>query len=271
MRRPGRPPRRGGPPLQPQPRRRDEQEPLPVRQHRPGANTRAGTATRPTRGAPHTIGARGPAPVPRGIRHVRIRSARRWPPTTSSRPTPRGRGAAASAPSTGSPLEVAGRHRVRPARPERRRQVDHRQDPHHAVAAGLRQRARSPASTCSPRRTPSGTRSGSSRRSRRAIRWPPAGENLELAGRIQGLSRADARARAARAARPVRPRRRRRPARQDLVGRDGPQARRRDRARAPPAGALPRRADHRSRPARPARRCGPRSRACPPASRSPCC
>ena len=56
----------------------------------------------------------------------------------------------------GLSLEVDRRHRLRAARPERRRQVDHRQDPHHAVPAGLRQRARSPASTS--RRDPDAVR-----------------------------------------------------------------------------------------------------------------
>ena len=43
---------------------------------------------------------------------------------------------------------------------------------------------------------------------------------------------------------------------QDLVRRHGPQARRRHRARPPPAGAVPRRADHRARPRGARRACG---------------
>ncbi len=73
-------------------------------------------------------------------------------------------------------------------------------------------------------------------------------ENLVLAARIQGLNRTDAHDRAGWLLEPVRDRRRRRPAGAHLVGRHGPQARRGDRARAPTAGAVPRRADHRPRP-----------------------
>ncbi len=118
------------------------------------------------------------------------------------------------------------------------------------------QRAASPASTSLA--TPDAVRRAIGLVSQKPSSDPMATgrENLVLAGRIQGLSRAEARARAPRAARPVRPRRRRRPAGQDLVGRHVPQARRRDRARAPAAGALPRRADHRPRPAGPRRDVG---------------
>ena len=76
-------------------------------------------------------------------------------------------------------------------------------------------------------------------------------ENLVLAGRLQGLSGRDAKARAERAARAVRARRRGEPPGRHLLRRDGPQARCRHRADAPPAGALPRRADHRARPGGP--------------------
>ena len=54
----------------------------------------------------------------------------------------------------------------------------------------------------------------------------------------------------------VRPRRRGRPAGEDLLRRHAAPARPRRRAGRPPAGALPRRADDRARPAQPARTCG---------------
>ena len=47
---------------------------------------------------------------------------------------------------------------------------------------------------------------------------------------------------------------------EDLLGRHAPPARPGRRAGGPPAGAVPRRAHHRARPAQPARRCGRRSR-----------
>ena len=169
-------------------------------------------------------------------------------PTRSSRPIRGGRKPPRVRALDGLTVEVARRDRVRPARPERRRQVHHRQDPLHAVPAGRRERATSPASTSCAE--PDAVRHAIGLVSQKPSSDPMATgrENLVLAARIQGLSARRRPGTRPRAARPVRPRRRRRPARQDLVRRDGPQARRRDRARAPPAGAVPRRAHHRPRP-----------------------
>ena len=68
---------------------------------------------------------------------------------TSSRPTRR-RGKPPVRALDGLGFDVAAGHRLRAARPERRRQVHHRQDPLHAVARPTPARASSPAST-SPR------------------------------------------------------------------------------------------------------------------------
>ena len=86
-------------------------------------------------------------------------------------------------------------------------------------------------------------------------------ENLEMVGQLYHMPRADARARADELlerfdltdARPA-------PG-EDLLRRHAPPARPGGRARLPPAGAVPRRADHRPGPAQPARACGRRSRA----------
>ena len=175
----------------------------------------------------------------------------------------------ASARSTGSVRRGRGRQRVRAARPERRRQVDHRQDPHHAVACRTPGTRRSPASTSCAR--PDAVRRAIGLVSQKSSSDPMATgrENLVLAAPHPGpVAAGRARPARRRAARPLRPRRGRRPARQDLLRRHGAQARRRDRPGAPPAGAVPRRADDRTRSARPAPRCGPRSPGWPPTSRS---
>ena len=81
-------------------------------------------------------------------------------------------------------------------------------------------------------------------------------ENLRLVGRLTHLEPAVITRAQRRAARPVRPRRRRRPPGAHLLGRHAPAPRPRRRARAPAAGALPRRTDHRARPAEPHRAVG---------------
>ena len=135
------------------------------------------------------------------------------------------------------------------ARPERRRQDDARARAHDAAEARRRQRAGAR------------TRRGARRAALRA-RIGLAGqyaavdenltglENLVMVGRLYGDDR-EARRRAARAARAVRSRRGRPPAREDLLGRDAPAARPGRRAGRHAAGAVPRRADHRARSARP--------------------
>ena len=181
----------------------------------------------------------------------------------SSRPTPAGAARRPSAPSTASRRGRRG-SRLRAARPERRRQVHHRQDPHHpargptparATVAGARRARR-------PRRRPARDRAGLAEAVER-----PDGHRRARTSCSPGASRGcPARTRGPAAAElldAVRPRRRRGPARQDVVGRHGPQARRRDRARAPPAACC----SSTSRPPgstrRPARRCGRRSPAWP--------
>ena len=76
-------------------------------------------------------------------------------------------------------------------------------------------------------------------------------DELVSQGRAHGLSRADARRRAAGAGRGARPRCRRRPQGLDALRRPAPSARHRDGAGAPAAGAVPRRAVDRPRPAEP--------------------
>ena len=81
-------------------------------------------------------------------------------------------------------------------------------------------------------------------------------ENLEMVGRLYHLGRSGRAHARRRAARALRADRGRQAAREDLLGRHAPPARPRGGARVPPAGAVPRRADHRPRPAQPARPVG---------------
>ena len=127
----------------------------------------------------------------------------------------------------GLSLSVAAGHDLRPARPQRRRQVDDGQDPHDAHAARQRQRARRRASTCSPIRCACAARSASSARS---TGFDPRGDRAReprAPGRVLRDHRARAQAARRRTARALRPRRRRRPAGQDLLGRHAAPARHR--------------------------------------------
>ena len=92
-------------------------------------------------------------------------------------------------------------------------------------------------------------------------------ENLVMVGRLYGNRRRAAKVRAAELLERFGLDRGRRPRRQDLLGRHAPPARPRGRARRAPAGALPRRADHRARPAQPRSSCGRRSRRSSPTGR----
>ena len=149
---------------------------------------------------------------------------------------------------------------LRPARAERRRQVDDRPHPRDADAAPTRV-ARSSRATTSPRRPARcGARSATCPRRRASTARRPGSENLVLQGRLQGMRGADLERRAA-----------------DLLetfgladkanalvktysgGHEAP-ARRRDGPRPPAAGAVPRRADDGARP-RGARRDVGRARA----------
>ena len=156
----------------------------------------------------------------------------------------------------GLTFERRGRNRLRPARPERRRQVDHRQDPLHPLARRLRRRVR----RGHRRREASGPRAPRDRLRRaevgRPTRWTPA-SRTSCSPAACTACRANAAKRArGRAARPVRAPASRQAPGQDLLRRHGPQARRRDRPHAPPRGAVPRRADHRPRPRGPRRDVG---------------
>ena len=82
-----------------------------------------------------------------------------------------------------------------------------------------------------------------------------------MVGRLYHLPAGRGRAPRRRAARAPRPRRRRRPAGQDVLRRHAPPARPRRQPRRRAAGAVPRRADHRARPAQPQRALGPAARA----------
>ena len=81
-------------------------------------------------------------------------------------------------------------------------------------------------------------------------------ENLEMVGRLYHLPRGEPRARAAELLERFDLDRRRRPPRPHLLGRDAPPARPGRGAGRPPARPLPRRADHRARPAQPDRALG---------------
>ena len=95
-------------------------------------------------------------------------------------------------------------------------------------------------------------------------------ENLEMVGQLYHLPRAEARKRADELLERFELTEAAEPPRQDVLGRHAPPAGPRGRARLPPAGALPRRADHRPRPARPARHVGDDRGARRPRA-PPCC
>ena len=76
-------------------------------------------------------------------------------------------------------------------------------------------------------------------------------ENLVMFGRLQGLKKSAARARARELLERVRPGARRRPPGRHLLGRHAPTRRHRLRAGGPPRGGVPRRADHRAGSAQP--------------------
>ena len=159
----------------------------------------------------------------------------------------------------GRQLLRADGHRARAARPERRGQDHCGADPHHDPAARC-----GPGRGARPRRHPRRAGRARAHRPRRAVRRgrrEPHRPREPAHGRPAvapvEVGRAPAGRRAARA---LRSRRRGRSSRAHLLGRHAPPARPRGRARAPSAGAVPRRADHRPRPAAVARICGGSSR-----------
>ena len=152
----------------------------------------------------------------------------------------------------------AHRHRARSARPERRRQDHRRAHAHHDAPTRRRHARRCSASTC--RKNPQ--RSGRDDRPRRPVRRrrrEPHRAREPLAGRagspICRKPRSTGRAPtscSSSSSSPTPPTARCK----HVLGRHAPAARPRRRARAPPAGAVPRRAHHRARPAGPQRALG---------------
>ena len=155
----------------------------------------------------------------------------------------------------------AGRFGARPARAERRRQDDRRAHPHDAAAARHRHGRSSPGSTCSPIRPKRAARSASPASTPPSTRTSPASRTSTWSAACTTSEPSDVAGTGTRAARAVRSRRRRRPPGEDLLGRHAPPPRPRRRTRRPPAGAVPRRADHRARPAQPHRSVGRHRRA----------
>ena len=133
-------------------------------------------------------------------------------------------------------------HRLRPARPQRGREVHHRQDPHHPGPGRFRHRDGGRAG----RAGQGGPGPPRHRRGRPAQRRRPDGHRPgePPADRPHpGPARARARGAGRRAARPVRPGRRGRPARPHLLRRHAAAAGRGAGPDQPAAGAVPRRAD----------------------------
>ena len=165
------------------------------------------------------------------------------------------------APSTASTSRVPRGARLRRARPERRRQDDDDPDARHAAAARRRRRARCSATTSCARPTRCARRVSLTGQFASVDEDLTGRENLVLLGRLLGFAAPAREARARRAARRVRARRRRRPPGQDLLGRHAPPARHRRQHRRHARAAVPRRADHRARPAQPQPGLGHRPRA----------
>ena len=156
----------------------------------------------------------------------------------------------------GVDLTVPTGHRARPARTQRRRQDHHRPHPHHPPEARRRLGRGRRGRRAGARRATVRRRIGLSGQYAAVDEYLTGFENLDMIGRLYHLGRKQSRERARELLaafrledagdRPV----------QDVLGRHAPPARPRGRARGGPAGALPRRADHRARPARPHRHVG---------------
>ena len=158
----------------------------------------------------------------------------------------------------------AHRHRLRPARAQRRRQDHHGPHPVHAHQPPTRARPGSPGSTSG--REPDGVRRsiGVTGQFSAIDELLTGRENLRLMADLAHLPAREARRPGRRAAGPVRPDRRRRPARRDVLRRHEAPARPRHDAGEPPAADLPRRTDHRARPAQPPRPVADRRASCSP-------
>ena len=148
------------------------------------------------------------------------------------------------------------RHRARAARPERRRQDDRRADPDHAAAADRRQRAGRRASTWSATRPSCASQIGLAGQYAAVDENLTGFENLEMVGRLYHLGEARRRERAAELLERFELAEAGDRLVEDLLRRHAAPPRPRGGAGRPPAGAVPRRADHRPRPAQPDRPLG---------------
>ena len=151
----------------------------------------------------------------------------------------------------------ADRHGPRAARPERRRQ-DHRgPHPHHAARRPTAARARV-AGLDVVRDAADAARatSASPASTRRSTRTSPASRTSRWSGASTTCGRRPARERARELLERFALTDAARPPGEDLLRRHAPPARPRRRARGAPAGAVPRRAHHRARPAQPPRALG---------------
>ena len=153
------------------------------------------------------------------------------------------------------------RRDLRPARPERRRQDDHRRDAHHPggpdLGHGARRRHRRGRRT---RPRPSAS-SASCPRPTRSTGRSTVWENLYFHGRFFGMDAKTAKSEATRLLEQFRLDRAGRRAGDGALGRHGAAADGRPGGDAPAVGAVPRRADRRPRPAEPHRPVGDPRRA----------
>ena len=161
----------------------------------------------------------------------------------------------------GISFSVPDRLRARRARPQRRRQDHHRPDAHHDVAADQRHRPGRRVTTSSTDPDAVRRSMGLTGQAATVDELLTGRENIRLIGRFAGLSEDRGAAGRRRAARAVLAHRRRRPGREDLLRRHAAPARPRGQPGRHPAGAVPRRADHRARPAQPHRAVGGAARA----------
>ena len=156
----------------------------------------------------------------------------------------------------GLDLDGAGGHRAGPARPQRRRQDHHRAHPHHPARARRRAGRRSPGSTSSARPGELRRIIGLSGQYAAVDEYLTGFENLDMVGRLYHLGRGRSRERAHELLERFDLVEAGGPPGQELLRRHAAPARPRRRAGRRAAGAVPRRADHRARPAQPARHVG---------------
>ena len=156
----------------------------------------------------------------------------------------------------GLDLEVEPRRGVRPPRPQRRRQDDDHQRPHDARPPRQRVARRSRASTCCAIPIAVKQRISLTGQSAAVDDVLTGIENLVMLGRLSGLARSAAQARADELLAAIRSDGCRDQARRRLLRRHAPPARPRPQLRRDPRGPLPRRADHGARHPQPPRAVG---------------